>query len=458
MPLLVTVFAGLSLVGYFSLFQARYCDFRAFYCSGSVTLAGADAYREHPLHECEQSLPPHFLSSLPAEVTIPAPYPGYALALFSLVARLPFDTAVIVWTLGSCFALGAAIVTIARLTATPLPATAVVLAFPAAIVSLPLGQPALLVLFAIAACAALLHGGRPRCAALAALVTAIDPHVGLAVCLGLFVAVSRARPILLAGAGILLAGSILAYGPAREWEYLHDVLPLHSLVNVPEFSQYSVANLAFGAGLSRGVALLAGNVWYALSLVVGVVVACRLRPRLGTSAVAFVPVAFAVFGGAHTHLQQLSLAIPAFLLLTSAASGRRRALFAVATFAAAMPWLVAAPFVYLFPATALLGIVFARCMKTPRIGMALGAGSFVVLTLLYLAVAGSHAVATPIAAPQGGNPLAEVAWGSFVNATSLPAQAWFFAGKIPTLLGFGVMLTALAAAARTRAKSDPVPA
>src|SRR5450755_3691442 len=56
MPLLVATFVGISLAGYFSLFQARFCDFRAFYCSGRVVLAGLDPYREHPLHECEHSL------------------------------------------------------------------------------------------------------------------------------------------------------------------------------------------------------------------------------------------------------------------------------------------------------------------------------------------------------------------------------------------------------------------
>jgi hypothetical protein len=458
MPLLITIFVGMSLAGYLSLFQARYCDFRAFYCSGRVVLAGLDPYREHPLHECEHSLPPRLLSSLPADVTIPAPYPGYALALFSIVARLPFDSAAIAWTFGSCLALAAAIVMVARSTSTPLYASAIVLGFPAAIVSLPLGQPTLWALCAIAACAVLLRARRPRLAALAAIVTTLDPHVGLAVCLGIFVAAPRARLILAAGGIVLIAASTIACGPAREWEYIHDVLPLHSLVNVPEFSQYSVANLAFSAGVSPHLALAFGNLWYAVSLVVGVVVALRLRSRFGPAAVALVPVAFAVFGGAHTHLQQLSFAVPAFLLVTSTAIGCRRAIFATATFAAAMPWLIAAPFAYLFVATAVLGITFARCMGTSRIGVALGAGSFIVLVLLYVAVAHSHALGIPSATPQTGNPLAEVAWGSFVQATSLPAQIWYLAGKIPTLLGFGVMLSALLEAAWTESKLHPSPA
>jgi hypothetical protein len=458
MPLLVTLFVGLSLAGFLSAFPQRFSDFRAFYCSGRVVLAGQDPYREEPLHACEHSLPSRFLSKLPADVTIPAPYPGYVLALFSTVARLPFDAAVIAWTLASCLALAAAVVMTARSTATPLPAAAIVLGFPAAIVPLPLGQPTIFVLCAVAACAVLLGGNRPRLAALAAVATALDPHVGLAVCAGVFVAVAEARVVLVAAGVAVLAASAITYGPAREWEYLHDVLPLHALVNVPEYSQFSIANLAFTAGLAPHLAVLLGNAWYALSVLIGVIASLRLRARLGIAAVAFVPVAFAVFGGAHTHLQQLALAIPAFLLVTSAATGYRRSILVGATFAAAMPWLVAAPFPYLYLATAVLGVAFAQCIGRAKFGLVLGAASFLVLLVLFVAVANSHAPGIPVAAVQSGNPLAEVAWGSFVQATSLPAQGWYLAAKIPTLLGFAAMLGAVLHAACKASARDPLPA
>ena len=448
MPLLVTAFIGLSLAGFLSVFPQRYSDFRAFYCSGRVVLAGADPYREEPLHACEHSLQSRLLSPLPAQVTIPAPYPGYVLAIFSFVARLPFEPAAIAWTLASCLALAAAIVMVARSTAVRLPAVAAVLGFPAAVVALPLGQPTIFVLCALAGCAMLLRAGRPRQAALAALATTLDPHVGLAVCAGLFLAVAEARVVLVAGGIGVLAASAAAYGPAREWEYLHDVLPLHAFVNVPEYSQFSLANLAFTAGLPAGPAVVLGNAWYALSVVAGVVAALRLRAGLGVAAVPYVPVAFAVFGGAHTHLQQLALAVPAFLLVTSAATGYRRAVLVGATFAAAMPWLVAAPFPYLFLATAVLGVAFVRCSGAAPFGLAIGAGSLCILLVLFVAVALANAPAIPVAVAHSGNPLAEVAWGSFVAATSLPAQAWYLAAKIPTLLGFTAMLGAILDAAR----------
>jgi hypothetical protein len=444
MPFLISIFAGLSLAAFLSLYPARFCDFRAFYCSGQVALAGQDPYREHPLHECEQSLPPLLLSSFPPQLTMPAPYPGYAIALYSVVARLPFNDAIVLWTAASALALCASIGLIARSTSTPSYASVIGLGLPAVIVPLPLGQPTLFVLVAIASCTALLRAERPRLAALAALFTLIEPQVGLAVCCGVFFGVPRTRLLLCSGAVLLLVLDTALFGLARQWEYVHSVLPLHALVNVPEFSQFSIANLAFTAGLGRHPALVLGNLWYGVSLVAGVVVGLRLRSRYGAAAVTFVPVAFSVFGGAHTHLQQLELAIPAFLMVASAADGRRRAIMVASTFVACVPWLIAAPFPYLFVATTVLAVAFAQAMGTARIAPALGASCFIVLCGLCLLVVYGHAPAAAFTAPKLANPLAEVTWGAFVDASSLPARGWYLAGKLPTLAAFIILLGAIA--------------
>jgi hypothetical protein len=141
--------------------------------------------------------------------------------------------------------------------------------------------------------------------------------------------------------------------------------------------------------------------------------------------------------------------------VTSAASGYRRGVLVTATFVACIPWLIAAPFPALFPATAILAVAFARLMGSARISLVLGAGSFVSLVLLAVLVA--HSPTGPILsdAPQTGNPFAEVAWGAYVNATSLPVRAWHLAGKIPTLLGFIVLLASLAGEAGSIWKSQP---
>ena len=443
---LVVIVVGFALVESLAIFPARLCDFRAFYCSGRAVLAGQDPYREHPLHECEHAVPGPLVSDLPAELTIPAPYPGYALVLFALVAKLPFNLAVGVWTVCSCAALGASIVLVARLTGTPVLATTIVLGFPAGVISLPLGQPTTLVLAAIAGCAALLQAGRPRGAAVAAAISLLDPHVGLALCVALFAAFPRLRTTLVAVVATLAAASVVVVGPARELEYVREVLPAHALVNVPEFSQFSAANFAYSAGLSPAHALVLGDLWYAAAIVVGTLLAGRLRATFGPAVMVFVPIAFAVFGGNHTHLQQLDLALPAFLLLTSSANGVRRAALVCLTFLALVPWLISAASPPQFLAIALLGVAFSRLMRTPMLGPVLALSSLLLLIGICAAIVGAHATNVAYAAPVG-NPLAEVSWGRFVMATSVPTRVWYILGKLPTVLAFLSLFVLLVRAA-----------
>jgi hypothetical protein len=435
-------FIAFSLAFYCVQFPARFADFRAFYCAGQTLRAGADPYREHPLHECEHALRAPELSFIDAEITVPAPFPGCILGLFAVLSLLPFSVAIALCTLVSVVALLAAIGLIARITAAPPLAVAVVTLFPALVVPLPLGQPTPLALLAIAGCGALLCAGRPRFAALAVFGTAFDPHVALAAGLGLFAAEPRARPVVLGGATLFVAVGLLVNGPAREWEYASVVIPAHALANVPEFSQFSTANLAFMAGVPAALALRIGNLWYAVSLVLGTFVALRLRPTLGPAATAFVPPAFAVFGGAHTHFQQLALAIPAFVLAASAASARPRALLVATTFVAAMPWLLLAPFPILFVPLAVAGVVFARAMRAGAISIALGLCSFWLALGLCCAVAYSARRYVPFAPIAHGNPLAEVAWSRFV-ARGAPPELWVVLSKGPTIAAFLVVLALL---------------
>ncbi len=441
MPVLICLMLTLSYVASLALFPERLCDFRAFYCAGRSVLAGRDPYREHPLHECERALPAQIASALPAQVTIPAPYPGYVLALFALLAALPFNLAAAVWTFGSCAALGGSIVRIAAVTRLKRRAVGIVLALPAATIALPLGQPTVFVLFGLAMCADSLEARQPMRAALAALVVFLDPQVGLAVAASLALAVPQTRLVLGAGIAALAVFDCIAFGPAREYEYLFAVLPAHALVNVPEFSQFSVSNLLFSAGIAPQTAVTAGNIWYALALVTGTIVGLRLRRRLGAAAVVFVPVAFAVFGGVHTHLQQLDLALPAFLLVLATRTVPLQRPVIILTFIAAVPWLICAALPPTYVAVAILGAVLARLMDCRRLSVPLGLSCLLILGGIAVAVIGSpgshSAVVSLRAVPAGdANPLAQVAWGKYVRATSTPEQLWYVLAKVPTLLAF----------------------
>src|SRR5450755_4582008 len=240
----------------------QFLDLRAFYCAGQAQLSGADPYREHPLRECERTVSAPGLPAVDYGATLPVPFPGYVLMLFAALARLPFGWAFLIWQGAACAALGLAVVLAARTTRTSLTANAIVLGFPAVILALQLGQVTPFVLLAVAGCATLLQSGRPRLAALAALGALLDPHVGLALELGLFVCVPRARVVAFAGTAALVALGALAAGPLREWGYLHAVIPAHALANLTDSMQFSATNFAFEAGVAPGIALALGGVWY----------------------------------------------------------------------------------------------------------------------------------------------------------------------------------------------------
>jgi hypothetical protein len=446
----IAAIIALSVVFSAPHLPGKFLDFRAFYCAGQAQLSGADPYLEHPLHECEAQVSAPGLPPLNYGATLPAPFPGYVLALFAALARFPLWFALLVWEGAACLALGFAILLVARMTRTSLAANAIVLGFPAVILALQLGQVTPFVLLALAGSAALLQGERPRLAALASLGAMVDPHVGLALGLGLFVCVPQTRGILIAGTAALFALGSIASGPQREWEYLHSVIPAHALANLSEARQFSAANFAFEAGVPASLALTLGSLWYVAALAAGIAVAQRLRKRLGIICVACIPAAFAVFGGTHSHLQQLAIAVPAFMLLTSVARDARRDFCTVVTFVAAIPWLFIAPFPWLFAAVAILAIVFTREMSTALQGIPLALGSVGALSVIMLSILRSHTERNVGAVTVVGNPLAEVSWQIFTVARNVPADSWYFVARAPTVIAFVLLFAALIAAASRR--------
>jgi hypothetical protein len=444
---LLALVVALATAAFASSAPGRFSDFRAFYCAGQAQLSGADPYREHPLHECEQTVSAPGVPLMPYRATFPAPFPGFVLSLFAALALLPFAWALYIWEGAACLATGLGIVLVARTTRTSLTANAIVLGFPAAVVALQLGQVTPFVLLAVAGAASLLQSGRPRLAALAALGALLDPHVGLALGLGIAVCVPRARAVSIAGTvGLTGLGSLLS-GPMREWEYLRSVIPAHAFANLTDSMQFSATNFAFEAGVRPTVALTLGGLWYVGALVAGVLVALRLRTGLGLGAVAYIPAAFVVFGGTHTHLQQLAIAVPAFMLLSSAAAGRRRDFFSVVTFVAAMPWLLMAPVPSLFVIPPVLAIVYTREMNTGRQGIRLAVGSLIALVAMMLTVLRSHTARKALNVHISGNPLAEVSWQAFTIARNVPADAWYLVARIPTVIAFVLLFAAFVRAA-----------
>jgi hypothetical protein len=444
---LAVVASVIALCFAISCSRERFFDFRAFYCAGQVERSGADPYRVHPLYECEQSVGAPAPSPFARGVTVPAPFPGFVLMIFAALASLPFPVALLIWEGLAIISVGFAAVLVARTTNTGLVANAIVLGFPAAAVGLPLGQVTPFALLAVTGCAALLQYNRPRWGALAALGAFFDPHVGLGLVLGIFAGVPRARSVLFAGGAALSLLSIATSGALREWEYLHFVIPAHARANVADAGQFSTTHFAFIAGARPALALSLGSLWYVGALVVGIIVASRLRERLGIAAIAYIPTAFAVFGGMHTHLAQLALAVPAFMLLTSSVTGRRREWCGAGTFFAAIPWLSLALGPLLCVAPPALAIVFAEEMNGARHRIHLFAASCVTICAVLLAYSQQHVARTVLLHDIPGNPLAEASWQMYTLARNVPPEPWYLVAKAPTVIAFMLLFVVLVKAA-----------
>ena len=89
-------------------------DFKAFYCAGSVVAHHQDPYVAQPLGTCEATRNLPWMKSHMPTGALPAPLPGYEIALFIPFALLPLPIASAVWFLVSAAALIVGIVLLAR--------------------------------------------------------------------------------------------------------------------------------------------------------------------------------------------------------------------------------------------------------------------------------------------------------------------------------------------------------
>jgi len=292
-------------------------DFVAFYCGGAVLAARRDPYRAEPLRTCErQALAASRIAMMP-NLVVPAPLPPYALAAFALISAVPFRVACAGFFVLSLAAIGASIVLALRLAQISAGIVGLSLGVALGLGSLSLGQIVPLVAVALVGCALARRAGRFHLAALAALATMVEPNVGLATVLGLFVLERRTRPIL--AVGLLATGcvSLAAGGAALNLEYLTQVLPAHARSEVGNFAaQYSLTAFAYALGAGVRPALVLGEASYLVMLAFGIEFARRLTARFGDRAfIALAPAACILIGGVYVHDHQMALALPCGFLL-----------------------------------------------------------------------------------------------------------------------------------------------
>jgi hypothetical protein len=445
-----------SVAAYLPYAPARMYDFRAFYCAGKSISERADPYRLHPLQECERRTTAPGMPVDGDDVTVPAPLPGYLLAIFALLSTLPFGLCALLWIAASIAATVGSIALLRRVLGLPVATITVAIFLPAAIVAIPLGQLAPFVGCAIAMCAYGLASARWRLAAAGALATSADPAVAVVLCATLLVAVPATRAPILWGTAALATIALLTLGTDTNLEYVRTVLHAHAAGNVAERSQFSAAHFAWVVGLGSRTALVLGTVWYGCSAVVGVWVAARLRRKFGLAALAFVPPAFAVFGGLYVHFSQAVLAIPAYLMALREVPIRFVWLPA-AIFVLAVPWLALAGFPPFGIALVALAIAYSRDIEDERRGLRLGLASAALLVVFFAlgsTMIDVHASSFHLEAAQSS--LAETAWSRYVEWRDPKPSRLFLMLELPTIVAFTACLAGLVFMSISEARSSSV--
>jgi hypothetical protein len=340
---LVAVLCAAGLLGFVLLGNQRNgsFDFQAFYCAGAAARVHADPYRTQPLKTCEHRATDNSHAALPASVALPAPQPGYDIAVFSALAALPFDRAKSVW--GALLAIAIALTVLATLRVSGERLQIVPLAFVASLMFPALALGELFALFAGAASCAMLfaHRSRWRAAGAAAALSLVEPHLGLPLCAALFVCRKQTRLAMTLTVALLAVLSVLAIGVQRNLEYFIAVLPLHALSEIASDSQLSVSAVLHVLGLTDHDAILGGLALYVVAAIAGIVLGRALAQRTGDGAfLVAVPAAAAIAGGTFVHVTEYFAAIPLVLLLLSRAS-RYRAVLIASLALLAIPWYMA---------------------------------------------------------------------------------------------------------------------
>lgn len=436
-------------------------DFRAFYCAGSAIAHGANPYLEEPLRSCEQTAGPPAEPEFLWPVALPAPLPPYALLLFVPFALLPFPLAAACYAALLIASMTLAVALLRQVTGASSAVLNLAFAAITATVTYYVGQPVPLVFAALAAAALFARRGRWIAASVCVALASIEPHVALAAIAGMFVLVPRARlPLALCGIA-LAAASVAALGFATCAAYVRDVVPAHALANAYEW-QFSLTSLLTSLGVAASAAIRWGELMFVAMLVLGVVVASRLRALTGDAAVmVIVPPAFALFGGVHVHVQQLAIAIPAILYVAVRYPATRRLAVCGVTLVM-IPWNVMGASVIAGVAPLLAG-GFGAMTLGRRAGLILTlSAACIVLSVVVLAIAGLgpapvHFV--PHAYP--ADALAERSWGDFSHATLMRPSAMMQWLRMPTLAGLACGLLAIVTAAygdAVRRATVPTPA
>jgi hypothetical protein len=418
-------------------------DFRAFYCAARVAYEGADPYLNEPLHSCEDSIGPRtFFEKYPG-VTVPAPLPGYAILLVLPFSFLPFNVAAVLWLLLLFLAWYVCITTIVRCAGITWQTALALTTLSLGASSIPFGEVVPLALAGICASAYFAWKEQWDAAGVAAMVSMLEPHLGLPTCVALAVFAPAARWSLVLSFAALASLAFLMLGTSINIEYFTTVLPAHALSEASRDTQYSLTAVLTSFGISDATAIRAGSIWYGMMVLAGTIVAGLLARKMRNGAfIACVPPAFAVFGGTFIHVTQLVAALPAIVVTIPYVSGSRRVVAVISLLLLAVPWTfsVAVAMAPAFPVAYLAWIYWEGSARAAAIAGVTAGVFLIALTWAYGNVTHPLLLAHP--PPVIDPKLAEAAWSVFTSRSSgHGVVSWI--ERMPTWTGLALLLAIL---------------
>lgn len=403
-------------------------DFSAFWCAGKAVMLHQDPYLDRSVHQCQVS---HGLIS---SLTIPLPYPPYAVAAFALPALIPYDASAVIWRLF--------LVAVAVLTAMALRRLANVswlfagaLAVLQLIAVLPLGQVATVPICAFTWALVFIRDGRTLPASAMLAVTALLPNFAVAAWAAAFLTLRQQRIPLVAIGALLVATSFLAVGAGGVASYLAISSSFSGSIG-KWFAQVGTLPLLASMGTPHLAASLIAFALLSVAIALGIIVGLRLRARYGGE---HWPVAsataFSVIGAPYLHGWDIGFCLPFALMLWAASRNWKTA---------AALLLIATPWVHLVEHGGAAGafaipflLVAADAAIGSRLLFAAAAAACITLvssTLLRLAdYAGAPAAAADtrfVAPPVPPNALADVRFDAFLNRPGPKRSGWY--ERVPT--------------------------
>ncbi len=394
-------------------------DFEAFWCGAKALLQHASPYANEPLHACEATTSPAFFLRYP-QVTVPVPLPGYAIALFTPFALVPFALARIVWLILQVFCAVVIGRGIAKLSGMP-PLTALA-ASAVAVLGPALLQGALSPIpIALTVCAALaLRQKHWNTAAILLGFAMVEPHMVLPACVAVFFTIPQMRMRLLAAGAGAAAVMLAVLGPHVALSYFTTVLPFHAASEVNNLGQLSLTAVLYHLGAAPALALRLGSLQYVLLALLGVFAARALyRKQDDRSWLVLLPAAFAVTGGAFIHLDEVAMAVPLACIMVMR---RPNPLSVLALFMLALP---VASILDWFPLSVPAAMQCVWLMARPEFRLRRVVANGILPAAIALAVMGGALALHSVAAAHAQQTVTHVVKFADPRGTASASTTWF---------------------------------